>query len=397
MNNFQFFCPTRVFFGRAIEESMGEHILSFRPETANVMVVHYEKESEALKNLVERVKAAIEKAGLKVVDFNGARPNPVLGSVRRGIACCIEQQVDLIVAVGGGSSIDTAKAISLGAANPEEDVWDFFLKVKTPKKRIPVAAFVTTAAAGSEMSNSCVLTNEEGDIKRGLGLDLNRPVAAFMNPEVLFTVPPYQTACGICDIMMHTMERYFTPEEGNELTEGFAETLLRDVIKNGRLLYKDPRNYQAASEILWCGSVSHNGMTGFGVTEDWGTHQMGHELSGKYNKAHGATITAMWGHWARYVYSEHSEKFKNYAVRVWDTEFKGSIEETALKGIETTERFFKELGMPVSIPELIGRKLTDEEIRDMSEKCTFFGKRTIGSLKVLGAGEIREIYAMANQ
>lgn len=397
MNGFCFYCPTRVFFGKTIEESIGKHILELNPETHNVMVVHYENEVSALQKRVNSVKYAIEKSGMSVVDFDGARPNPVLSSVRDGIICCKEHKVDFIVAVGGGSAIDTAKAISLGAANLDEDVWEFFLKTKVPKNRIPVAAFVTTAAAGSEMSNSCVLTNEDGHIKRGLGLDINRPVAAFMNPEVLFTVPKYQTACGVCDILMHTLERYFTPENDNELTEGFAEALLKDVIKNGRLLYENSEDYQAASEILWCGSVSHNGMTGFGVTEDWATHQMGHELSGKYNKAHGATITAMWGHWARYVYRDNPGKFKKYAVRVWNLAPEGDEKEIALKGIVCTEHFFSELGMPASIPELIGRSLTEDEINDMGEKCTFFGKRTIGSFKVLGLDEIREIYSDANK
>ena len=255
---------------------------------------------------------------------------------------------------------------------------------------------LTIAAAGSEMSDSSVITKEEGGLKRSVKSDLSRPRFAVMNPELTYTLPPYQTASGCTDILMHTMERYFTPRQGQgaEFTDGLAESLLRTVMASARVLRDVPLNYDARAHVMWAGSLSHNGLTGCGTLGDWATHQLEHELGGMFDVAHGAGLAAMWGSWARYVYREDPARFARFARTVMGLCDVGSQEQTALAGIEAFEGFLRDIRMPVNLPQL-GLEVTDAQIDELAYKCTFMGKRTIGSFKVLGEEDIKAIYRMA--
>ena len=274
----------------------------------------------------------------------------------------------LILAVGGGNTIDSAKGIAYGVAE-EGDVWDLYDFKRTAKACLPIGVVLTIAAAGSEMSHGSVVTKDEGGIKRAYNDNMSRPKFAIMNPELTMTLPDYQTASGCTDILMHTMERYFTSGGNMEITDSIAEGLMRTVMKYAQILVKEPQNYEARAEIMWAGSLSHNDLTGCGNNGgDWSTHMMEHELGGLYDVAHGAGLAALWGSWARYVYRDCMDRFLRFAKNVMDVEPAGTEEETVLKGIEKTEEFFRSINMPVSITEL-GCSPTEEEMRLMAKQC----------------------------
>jgi len=387
MNDFVFHCPTEVIFGRDAEHQTGE---AAKRHGGSRLLIVYGRGSAAQSGLLSRICDSIQNAGLSFKLLGGVMPNPRLGFVREGIKTARSMRADMIIGVGGGSVIDTAKAIAHGAANPETDVWDFWLNRKPLAKSLPVGAVLTIPAAGSEMSDSAVLTNEETQEKRGLGSQLNRPAFAILNPVLAATLPDFQVACGVVDILMHTMERYFSPVTGNDFTDEAAEALLRVVVRNGRLAVKDPSDYEAMSEIMWCSSVSHNGFTGLGGVKDFATHQLGHAIGGVYDIAHGATLSAVWDSWARYVLEANPSRFEKYARNVW-----GEVD--ALAGIEKTVMFFKEIGMPVGFSELGIGVLSGAEIDNLALHCTYGKTRTIGSFMVLGYDDIRHIYNMANK
>ena len=277
----------------------------------------------------------------------------------------------------------------------EGDVWDLYLKKDTPKDMLPLGVILTIAATGSEMSNSSVITNEEGWLKRGLNHDLSRPRFAVMNPELTYTLPEYQTMSGCTDILMHTMERYFSHEMDTDLVDGMAESLLKSVMRAAKVLLKDPKNYNARAEILWAGSLSHNGLTGCGRAGDWACHQLEHELGGMFDVAHGAGLAAVWGSWARYVYKDDVARFAKFAVNVMGVAYDyADPEKTVLLGIEAMEDFFRSIHRPVNIREL-GVELQDEQIRELAYKCSFMDQRTIGGIKKLGKEDIARIYEMA--
>ena len=307
---------------------------------------------------------------------------------------CIRDSVDFILAVGGGSVIDSAKAIGYGVAN-EGDVWDFYEKRRTAKACLPVGVVLTIAAAGSEMSDSSVITKEEDWLKRGYSSNYARARFAVMNPELTMTLPKYQTASGCVDIMMHTMERYFNRSENMEMTDGISEHLLRTVMKNAKILMNEPDNYQARAEVMWAGSLSHNGLTGCGTGGgDWASHQLEHELGGMFDVAHGAGLAAVWGSWARYVMNAAPERFAKFAVNVMGVEPEAEKLKTAQKGIEAMEDFYRALDMPVCIGDM-GIELTEEQMRELAEKCSHFGKRTIGCIKKLDQEDMYQIYKEA--
>lgn len=394
MEGFEFYTPTRIYFGRGVEENVGAVLKE--QGAASVLVVYGGKSAEQ-SGLLPKLCGLLDKAGLRYVTLGGVRPNPRLSLAREGIRLGLEHSIDYILAVGGGSVIDTAKAISLGCANPEEDVWSFFAKTAVPAKRIPLASVLTIAAAGSETSMSAVITKDEGMLKRGLNIELNRPVLAFMNPALLGTLPKYQCACGVVDILMHTLERYFSPVEGNELTDQLAEGLLRTVFRYGARFVEHPEDYQAASEIMWAGSLSHNGLTGLGGASDFATHGLGHELSASFDAAHGATLAAIWPSWARYVLEGHQARFARYARAVWGCDAGLDDDAAAEQGIRLTEEYFRGIGMPVTVPELLGRALSEEEIQELALKCSFQRNRTVGSLETLDVPEMEAVYRLANQ
>lgn len=320
--------------------------------------------------------------------------NPRLSLVYEGIELAKSKGVDFILAVGGGSVIDSAKAISYGAVS-DFDVWDLYDRKRTPESALPVGVVLTIAAAGSEMSNSSVITNEDGGIKRGYSNNMVRPKFAILNPELTMTLPDFQTACGCTDIMMHTMERYFTSAGNMELTDGIAEALLRTVIKNALILIEDPKNYEARAEVMWAGSLSHNGLTGCGNGgDDFATHRIEHEISGMFDVSHGAGLAAIWGSWARYVLDDCLPRFKQFATNVWNVEDSGDCREVALEGIARTEDFFKSIGMPISLNDF-GVELTDEVIDELAEKCEKAVGGKVGAAKVLYRDDFKEIYKLA--
>ncbi len=313
MENFQYFTPTKVLFGKGTEEKTGELI---KEQNCKKVLVHYGSNSAKKSGLLDRIFDSLKQEGIDYVSLGGAVPNPRLSKVYEGIELCRQEGVDFILAVGGGSAIDSAKAIGYGAAN-EGDVWDLFEGKREPAGCLPIGVVLTIAAAGSEMSNSCVITKEEGWLKRACNTDYGRCRFAIMNPELTYTLPQYQTQSGCADILMHTMERYFSGENTMELTDSISEALMRTVIKNALILTGEPANYEARAEIMWAGSLSHNGLTGCGTTGgDWSSHQLEHELGGMFDVTHGAGLAAVWGSWARYVYKTSPSRFARFAVKV---------------------------------------------------------------------------------
>lgn len=392
MQSFTYWSPTEVVFGKDTEGRIAKYVKKYGG--SKVFIV-YGGGSVVRSGLLGRVTAALDEAGVAHAEFGGVQPNPSLEHAKEGIAQAIAFGADFILGLGGGSAIDTAKGIAHGAANPEEDIWDYWTGEKKVEKSLPVGVILTISAAGSETSASSVLTNKATGSKRGLDTPYNRPKFAIMNPELTYTLPPYQVACGITDIMMHTLDRYFNPLE-NELTDAIAEALLRTVIAKGAVAVKDTHNYDAMSEIMWAGSLSHNGLTGLGGAGDWAPHQLGHELSGMFDIAHGASLATMWGHWAHYVYKTKLSRFVRYANNVWNITG-GSDEETALAGIQATVDYFKSIGMPTCFSEApeIGVQ-SDEVLKELAYRCTFEGARTIGSFRVLDGNDIYEVYKLAN-
>ena len=388
MFDFHYFTPTKVIFGKNTELQTAALIREFGGKK---VLIHYGGGSVIRSGLLKRVTDNLEEAGIDYVTLGGAVPNPRLGLVYEGIELCKKEGVDFLLAVGGGSAIDSAKAIGYGVAN-EGDVWDFYDFKRKVTGCLPLGVILTIAATGSEMSNSSVITKEDGLIKRGCSSDFGRPRFAIMNPELTMTLPDYQTACGCTDIMMHTMERYFTNGGNMEITDAIAEGLLRTVMKNAEILVKDPKNYDARAEVMWAGSLSHNGLTGCGSDGgDWMTHKLEHELGGLYDVAHGAGLAAIWGSWARYVCDSCLPRFKRFAVQVMGVEEKGSDKEIALKGIEALEDFFRRIKMPTNLREL-GVTTSEEDMKTMAHKCAVGLGGSGGSAKVLHEEDMLAIY-----
>lgn len=392
MAGFTYYTPTKVVFGRETEQQTGELV---KAAGAKKVLIHYGSGSVIRSGLLDRVKETLCKEEIEYVELGGVVPNPRLSLVYEGIELAKRESVDFILAVGGGSVIDSAKAIGYGMAN-EGDVWDFYDRKRTADACVPIGVILTIAATGSEMSDSSVITKEEGWVKRGYNSDLCRPVFAIMNPELTMTLPDYQTACGCADILMHTMERYFTNGDQMEITDSMAEALLRTVMKNALILVNEPDNYDARAEIMWAGSLSHNGLTGCGSTDkDFATHGLEHEIGGMFDVAHGAGLTAIWGSWARYVYRDCLHRFSRFAVNVMQIDPKDKKEEmVALEGIEAMEEFFRKINLPVTMKEL-GIELTDEQIEELARKCSIACGGKKGSAKVLKESDMKIIYEMA--
>ena len=392
MFDFKYFTPTKVLFGKNTEDKVADLIQEFGGKK---VLIHYGGGSVIRSGLMQRVTDKLDAAGIKYVKLGGAVPNPHLSLVYEGIELCKKEGIDFLLAVGGGSAIDSAKAIGYGVMN-DGDVWDLYDYKKQAKASMPLGVILTLAATGSEMSDSSVITKEEGLVKRGYSSDFGRPKFAILNPELTMTLPDYQTACGCTDIMMHTMERYFTNGGNMELTDSMAEALLRTVKTNALILAKDPKNYDARAEVMWAGSLSHNGLTGCGNDGgDWMTHKLEHELGGLYDVAHGAGLAAIWGSWARYVYKNCLPRFKRYAINVMGISASaGSDEEIALKGIEAMEAFYREIKMPTNLREL-GVEATDEDLKLMAHKCAVGVNGGKGSARFLKEEDMYEIYKMS--
>ena len=389
MQNFEYFAPTKVVFGKNAEARTGELV---KAQKCKKVLIHYGGASAKSSGLLDRIFRSLTEENISYVELGGVVPNPRLSLVYEGIALCKQEGVDFVLAVGGGSVIDSAKAICYGLANPF-DVWELYAGTQRAQASTPLGVVLTIAAAGSEMSSSSVITKEEGWLKRGYNNDLSRPVFAVMNPELTYTLPQYQTMSGCVDIMMHTLERYFTTGDTMDMTDRIAEQLLRTVMENARILMTDPQSYKARAEVMWASSLSHNGLTGLGATGDWISHKLEHELGGLFDVAHGAGLAAVWGSWARYVYSVKPERFAQFAVRVMDVQDTGDAKETAVAGIAALEAFFRSIEMPTSIRAL-GYDVTDAQIDEMAQKCHMsFG--TLYGFRAIDEEDLVNIYMMA--
>ena len=393
MKDFKYYAPTEVVFGEQSEEQVAALVKKYG---GTKVLVHYGGRSAEKSGLLDKICHLLWQGGIPYVKLGGVVPNPRLSLAKKGIEICRKEGVDFILAVGGGSVIDSSKCIAYGVCMAG-DVWDLYLgKVEAPETMLPVASVLTIPAAGSEMSEASVITNEDGDVKQGYSNDMSRPKFAIMNPRRTFTLPPYQTAAGVTDMMMHTMERYFSKDDDMDFTTDLAEAALRNIRNAVFEVLKDPENYRYRAQIMWGGSLMHNGLTGCGISDDWATHQIEHELSGMFDVTHGAGLAAIWPSWARYVMHENLSRFVRFAVNVMDVPNDFTDPEgTALRGIEAMERFYNAIGMPKNIKELLGREITDEEIREMTRKCSRDYTATCGCLKVLKAEDMEAIYKMA--
>ena len=389
MDNFRYYTPTEVQFGRGIESKTGETAVKYGRKALLV----YGKNSVVKSGLLSRVEASLKEAGVEYKEFGGAQPNPTLSHAEEGVKEALSFGADMIIGVGGGSAIDTAKGIAHGTANPDCKLWDIWTKKVPLEKSLPVGAVLTMPAAGSEMSDSAVLTNEEIGKKSGINTDFNRCAFAIVNPELGMTLPKYQLAAGVTDIMMHTMERYFIPDSDCDLTDEIAEGLLRTVIKNGAKIVEDPTDYHAMSEVFWASSLSHNNLTECGRGKDFSVHKFGHALSARYGATHGASLAAVWGSWAEELYMEALPRFARYARKVWDV--KESDDAAAARaGIEKTVEFFRSIGMPVSLSDL-NINVTDDDIKALSLDATMKDTVKLSRIRPLDAAAVEKIYRRA--
>lgn len=382
MTDFHYYTPSEIAFGKSSEDKLPSLLDKYG---AHKVLVHYGGGSAERSGLLPKLRTMLRDNAIPFVELGGVVPNPQLSLVYKGIDLCRKEAVDFILAVGGGSVIDSSKAIGYGLAYGG-DVWDFFDAKAVPEKAVPVGVVLTIPASGSEMSDSTVITNDALGLKRGCNSDVCRPKFAIMNPERTFTLPAYQTACGVTDILMHTMERYFSKTH-MDITDAIAEGLLRTVMDAGPKVLENPSDYELRATIMWAGSLSHNGLTGCGGVSDFGTHRLEHELSTMYGVAHGAGLAALWCFWAQYVKDEDPERFGQFSRNVLG----------GREPVSAMRDFFHSIGMPASIPELIGRKATADEIEQMAMRCSRGGNFRVGKFKELGKKEMLDIYNLANQ
>jgi alcohol dehydrogenase YqhD (iron-dependent ADH family) len=392
MLNFDFYAPTRIVFGRDSHKQTGALL---KPHTKKLLL-HYGGGSIKKNGVYDAVAASLKEAAIPYVELGGVVPNPRLSLVRQGVDLARKEGVDLILAVGGGSVIDSAKAIALGVYR-EDSVWDVYEGHLPIDKALKVATVLTIPAAGSEMSGATVITNEEKQMKLGYGSPLLRPLISVMNPELFFSLPKNQIANGVADMMSHIFERYFTNTNQSELTDGLCETTLRTIMKNALLVYQDPRNYDAWCQVGFGGTVAHNDLLGLGRAQDWGCHGMEHELSAIYDVAHGAGLAVLTPAWMKYVYKTNINMFVQFAVKVMGVD--GSFREPealVLGGIEKLSSFFKAIGLPST---LSGLGIEEKNFEIMAKKATgvAYGRDEIplGGLKKLHWQDVMEIYRIA--
>lgn len=386
MNEFRFYAPTEVVFGKDVENKTGETAVKYGKKALLV----YGKESVVKSGLLSRVQKSLADAGISYEDFGGAKPNPTLAHAEEGVQKALDFGADMIIGVGGGSAIDTAKAIAHGAANPSEKLWELWTRKVELTKSLPVGAILTMAAAGSEMSDSAVLTNEEIGKKAGINTDFNRCRFAIVNPALGSTLPKYQLAAGITDIMMHTMERYFIPGITCDMTDEIAEGLIRCVVKNGKKVLENPGDFDAMAEVFWASSLSHNNLTECGRGKDFSVHKLGHALSAKYDVTHGASLSAVWGSWANALYKDAVPRFARFAKSVWGIEEADDVR-AAEKGIESTVLFFKSIGMPISLKGF-DIDPTDDDLRALAMDATMNDSVKLSRIRPLDAEAVYKIY-----
>ena len=391
MDNFIYDTPTKVYFGKGQELEVGRIIKGYN---AKKVLIHYGGKSAKASGLIDKVTKALNDEGIAYVELGGVKPNPELSLVREGIKLCQAEGVDFVLAVGGGSVLDSSKDIANGVANPDVDVWDFSLGKASPKKTLPKGAILTLSAAGSEMSNSCVITDTEHEDKRGYGSPCNRMNFAIENPELTFTVNEFQTACGAVDIAMHTIERFFMPGENTYLTDSIAIAVIKSVMKAGIDCLNDPEDYDARANMMWASSLAHNGLTQCGRAFQLTVHQFEHEVSGMYPQvAHGDGLAAIWSSWARYVYPANINRWLQYAHEVWNIDIDyENPEKTIEEAIDSQELYYESIGMHTNLKDL---GVKEEDLEVLANRCSRGKTRTLAGYMELGYNEILDIFKMA--
>ena len=388
MDNFVFQNPTKIIFGRDTEKQVGDEVKAY---SQNILL-HYGGNSAKKTGLYDRVVGSLKKAGVKFVELGGVKPNPRLSLVREGIQLCRENKLDFILAIGGGSVIDSAKAIAAGVLY-DGDVWDFYTAKADVEKALPIGTVLTIPAAGSEASTGSVITNEEGWYKRSFNSEAVYPRFSILNPTLAYTLPKYQVACGAADIIAHLMERYFTNSQDVELTDRLIESTAKTVIHNIPLVLEKPDHYEAWSEIMWAGTIAHNNLLNTGRVGDWASHEIEHELSGIYDVAHGAGLAVIFPAWMKYVYQHDIKRFAQFAVRIWNVDYAfWSPEQTALEGIRRHEAFFKSIGLATRMSEM---EIKADRIEEMAEKCTDKDRHNVGNFVKLKKKDIVKILQLA--
>jgi alcohol dehydrogenase YqhD (iron-dependent ADH family) len=386
MENFRFHNSTEIIFGKETEDSVGGEVKKY----ADTVLLHYGGDTIKKIGLYEKVIRSLKNEGIKYFELSGVEPNPTLKKIYEGIKICRDNDIKFILAIGGGSVIDSAKAIALGVPF-EGDVWDFFMGKAKPKDAIALGVILTVPAAGSESSVVTVIKNEKTLMKKGLHCHMMLPKFAILNPELTFSISAFQTACGAADILAHVMERYFTQTKKADLTDRLCEGTMRCVIENTPIVLANPKDYDSRAEIMWASTIAHNGILGTGRVEDWGSHKLGHELGAVYGVAHGASLAVIFPAWMKYVYKYNIKRFVQFADRVWgiDPCF-GTEEEVALKGIGSLVQFHREIMLPVTLKEL---GITDDRFAEMAEKELQWG--TIGNFVKLNKEDIINIFKIA--
>ncbi|MDP4153461.1 MAG: iron-containing alcohol dehydrogenase [Bacillota bacterium] len=386
MNNFEYYSPTRILFGKDMELSIGKEVKRY----TNKILLHTGGNSVKKSGLYDRIISSLKTEGIEVFELPGVKPNPRLSLVYEGISICKKEKIDFILAVGGGSVIDSSKAIAVGARY-EGDVWDFYNHKETPKEALKVATVLTIPAAGSESSPNSVITNEETKTKLGLNTPLSRPVFSILNPKLCMTLPQNQMANGVCDMLCHVMERYFTNTLNVELTDRLCEATMKTIINNARKLLLNYNDYNAWAEIMWSGTLAHNGLLGTGREEDWASHRIGHPLSANYDMAHGTSLAIIYPAWMKYVYRHNINMFVQFAVKVFDVDASfRDPESIALEGISRLNGFFSQIGLPSRLSEL---EMDSSKFEDMARSATAFG--VLGGITKLNAHDVEAIYRLA--
>jgi alcohol dehydrogenase YqhD (iron-dependent ADH family) len=388
MQNFTFRNATKIIFGKDTENLLGKEV----KEYSSRVLLCTGGGSIKKSGLYDKTIASLKENNIEYIELSGIQPNPRLSLVYEGIKLCRENNLDFILGVGGGSVIDTAKAIAIGVPY-EGDVWDFYTGKARVEKALPVGDILTIPATGTEASTSSVITNENGWYKKGAGSELMRPVFSILNPVLTYTLPPYQTACGAADMMAHIMERYFTNVENVDLTDRLCEATLKTIINNTPIALSDPENYAARAEIMWAGTIAHNDLLSTGRIGDWASHGIEHELSALYDIAHGAGLSIIFPAWMKYVYKHDINRFVQFAVRVWDVDLSfASLEAVALEGIRRMEDFFKKIGLPITLSDA---EILENKFEEMANKATASDSHTLGSFVKLNKQDIINIYSLA--
>ncbi|MEI7846173.1 MAG: iron-containing alcohol dehydrogenase [Chloroflexota bacterium] len=388
MENFEYCNPTRILFGRDTQQQVGAQVATYSQK----ILLHFGSERFKTSGLYAQVTASLQQAGVEWIELGGVQPNPRLSLVQQGIQLCKQHQLGLVLAVGGGSVIDSAKAIAMGAML-DGDVWDFFLGQGAPAAALPVGTILTIPAAGSEASTGTVITNEVGWLKRAVNSPLLYPRFAILNPELAFSLPKFQVACGAADIMAHLMERYFTNVSHVAFTDRLLEATMKTIISQAPLVLSNPQDYDAWAELMWAGTIAHNNLLNTGRVGDWASHQIEHEISGIYDVAHGAGLAVVFPAWMRYVLHHDLNRFNQWAVRVWNVEMDPfNPEAVANAGIEKMEAFFHSLGLGTHLVDL---GIQDDRIAEMADKCTEGNTQIVGNFVKLDRAAVTQVLRLA--